>query len=309
MLPSMNVRTRTRSLVAAMIALLALSLSACGDSETEAGGGDSTATSGSTGNTTSSAGATDPAGIVKAVKWSDNVTITVSGDSVRFVSNGIPSHELPDQFLVPGGDFTPPVDASEVSPFDTAKVVTETPLDVELPLNPTYSETVTDTNLGMIGVVVSGAQLFNDYEDPNRTFVAVNDNFDIAGVDFLDACNGHPLALNVGGGNYHYHGVPYCITDDLDVAGEHSRILGYLLDGFPVYGPQDVDGTKVTGADLDECNGHNGPTPEHPNGIYHYHLKDDKSPYTPNCYHGEVTVTSAGGGGPPGGGPPPGGTP
>jgi YHYH protein len=178
-------------------------------------------------------------------------------------------------------------------------VVTETPLDVTIPLKPAYSDTVTDTNLGMIGVVISGAQMFNDYEDPTRTFIAVDDNFTVDGVAFVDSCNAHPLALNVGGGNYHYHGIPYCITDGIDVAGEHSHILGFLLDGFPLYGPQGTDGSKLVTGDLDECNAHFGPTPEFPNGIYHYHLKEDKSPYTPDCYHGEVTVAGNSGGGPP----------
>jgi hypothetical protein len=245
---------------------------------------------------------------VKAAQWSSNVTISYTDGNFQFVSNGLPSHELADQYLVPGGDFTPPVDASEVTAFNAADVVTETPLDVSIPLNPVYSDTVTDTNLGMIGVVISGAQMFNDYEDPTRTFVAVDDNFTIDGVSFVDSCNGHPLALNVGGGNYHYHGVPYCITDGIDVAGEHSHVLGFLLDGFPLYGPQDTDGSTLVTGDLDECNGHVGPTPEFPNGIYHYHLKEDQSPYTPDCYHGEVTV-AGNGGGPPGGGPPGGGPP
>lgn len=248
---------------------------------------------------------------VKAAQWGDNVTITYGDGTFQFVSNGIPNHEVSDQYLVPGGDFTPPVDASEVSPYDASEVVIETPLDVTIPTKPVYSDTVTQTDLGMIGVVISGAQMFNDYEDMSRSFIALDDNFSIDGVPFVDSCNGHPLAVNAGAGNYHYHGIPYCITDVIDTAGQHSTILGVLLDGFPLYGPQDVDGSKVTGADLDECNGHVGPTPEFPGGIYHYHLKEDVSPYTPNCYHGVVDAASSGGGqaggqgGPPGDGGPP----
>jgi YHYH protein len=257
------------------------------------------------------AGGTDPTAEVdtsagvKAAQWGDNVTITYGDGTFQFVSNGIPNHELSDQYLVPGGAFTPPVDESEVSAFDAAEVVIETPLDVTIPTKPVYSDTVTDTSLGMIGVMISGAQMFNDYEDQARSFIAVNDNFSIDGVPFVDSCNGHPLAINAGAGNYHYHGIPYCITDVIDTAGSHSKILGVLKDGFPLYGPQDVDGTKVTGDDLDECNGHFGPTPEFPAGIYHYHSKEDVSPYTPNCYHGVVDSSGDTGGGqgaPPGGG-------
>lgn len=241
---------------------------------------------------------------IEAAQWSDNVTIEVGSDSFNFSSNGIPSHEIPDQFLVPTtGSFSPPVTADEVSAVDSSIAVVETPVDLDIPLNPVYSDTTTDTNLGTIGVVLSGAQLFNDYEDQDRSFVAVDDNFDVDGVFFVDSCNGHPLALQAdgtGSGSYHYHGVPYCITDVVDVDGEHSSILGFLIDGFPFYGPQDEGGSTITSDDLDECSGHVGPTPEFPEGIYHYHLTEDRSPYTVDCYHGVVESSSdTGAGGPP----------
>jgi len=46
--------------------------------------------------------------------------------------------------------------------------------------------------------------------------------------------------------------------------------------------------------DLDVCNGHFGPTPDFPQGIYHYHstiengLGEMGFPYFLICYHGEV---------------------
>jgi YHYH protein len=279
-------------------ATLVLVISACGN--------DVTASTSNQSSDTASTDASSPVDTtdgVKAAQWGDNVTIAVNDETFQFESNGIPNHEIDDQYLVPQGDFTPPVDESEVTATDAADSVTETPLDVSIPLSPEYTETVTETNLGMIGVVISGAQQFNDYEDQTRTFIAVDDNFSVGGVSFVDACNGHPLAANVGGGNYHYHGVPYCITDAIDAGDEHSHILGFLLDGFPVYGPQDDNGVAVDRADLDECNGEFGPTPEFPDGIYHYHIMEDQSPYTPDCYHGVVdTSTTGGGAAPPGGG-------
>ena len=124
----------------------------------------------------------------------------------------------------------------------------------------------------------------------HQTTVALDDNFSIGGVSFLDACNGHPIPLFVGGGDYHYHGIPYCITDDIDHPNRHSRMLGVVRDGFPFYGPQDVRGEEITSADLDECSGHFGPTPEFPWGVYHYHLSEDQAPYSINCYHGEIDI-------------------
>lgn len=243
---------------------------------------------------------------VEAAQWGDNVTITTGGESFQFESDGIPNHELPDQFLVPQeGSFTPPVSEDEVNATDTDVAVVESPVDETITLSPTYIDETSDTNLGLIGVVISGAQLFNDYEDTDRSFVAVDDNFSVDGVFFVDSCNGHPLALNADGtgqGNYHYHGIPYCLTDIVDLEGEHSSILGFLVDGFPFYGPKGESGVTITSDDLDECSGHLGATPEFPEGIYHYHITEDRSPYTVDCYHGEVEASAGGVAGPPPGG-------
>ncbi|MGB3635542.1 MAG: YHYH protein [Rubrobacteraceae bacterium] len=220
---------------------------------------------------------------IEAAQWSDNIEITYGDGTFRYVSDGIPSHEYDDQYLIPLGP--PGTPDPEFEPVDAEELVTETPLDGEITLNPVYSEETTSTSLGMIGVMISGAQLFNDYEDPERSLVAIDGNVTIDGVSFIDACSAHTLAQ---GGDYHYHGVPYCISEDIDEEGEHSKMLGVLLDGFPYYGPQDEDGSTLTSDDLDECSGHEGPTPEFPEGIYHYHLTKDQSPYSIDCFHGEI---------------------
>jgi len=146
---------------------------------------------------------------------------------------------------------------------------------------------------------------------------------------------------------------------------EHSPIIGWAFDGYPIYGMYGYnddqtslkpitssyaiertqeggdqgyngidDWNYVEGAgDLDECNGRFGPTPEYPDGIYHYvstplsgsptMVTDTNGatvgmigfPYFLLCYHGVADVDSqdvgggqGGGGGPPGGGGgPPGG--
>jgi hypothetical protein len=228
---------------------------------------------------------------VKAAKWSNNVKITYAESTFTFTSSGLPSHELPDQFLVPSGQPTDP-NVKWVAK-DTKTFIKGSTLTVQLPLRPTYSTAVTKTSLGQIGVMISGAQLFNDYEDPQLSVVAIDDNKRVTpvGAYFLDACSGHPLQ---SGADYHYHGVPYCITDTVDVANEHFRIIGFVRDGFPVYGPRNASGKKLTNADLDECSGHVGVTPEFPNGIYHYHLTDDAAPYSLNCYHGVVATRATG---------------
>lgn len=49
-----------------------------------------------------------------------------------------------------------------------------------------------------------------------------------------------------------------------------SALVGVLLDGFPLYGPVERDGS--TPSDLDECGGHVGLTRDVERPIYHYHV-------------------------------------
>lgn len=203
--------------------------------------------------------------------WADDIEISIGQDDVTFGSDGYPNHDVLEAYALMGGT-------------DTAGVV---PSDVTftIPLQPTWSDEVTETGLGTIGLAISGAVYFNPYEGDGVS-VALDNNFDVGGIPFLDPCSGHPLPDET---QYHYHGVPYCITDEVDTPGEHSVIIGVLLDGYPVYGPLGEDGDAA--ADLDECNGHDGITPEFPDGIYHYHITE-VSPYIMSCYHGEVDASS-----------------
>lgn len=241
---------------------------------------------------------------VASAGWADNVAITINedADTFTFDSDGVPSHGYAEQYLNPKGTPGTPVAEYTIDQFDivdSAEFFTVSPINTEITTLPVYSETPTDTPLGRIGVTLSGSQLFNDYENQERSIVAMDDNFIHDHAAFLDECNGH--ALN-DGTSYHYHGIPVCLTVDLDVEGEHSYMLGVLEDGFPVYANQDINGEVIGDAELDDCSGHFGPTPEFPDGIYHYHLTADEAPYSVDCYHGEIEIaTRAQGGG--GGGP------
>ena len=110
--------------------------------------------------------------------------------------------------------------------------------------------------------------------------------------------------------------------------GSHSAVIGVAMDGYPIYGLWGYDDqmnvvemkssyklkqgeTGYNGIDdyvyvqglghLDVCNGHFGPTPEFPDGIYHYHStmmngEDDMGfPYFLLCYHGETFLDESGG--------------
>jgi hypothetical protein len=239
---------------------------------------------------------------VASADWAENVIITFddTADTFTFKSNGIPDHGFAEQYLIPTDPTDQPFSDKPAEFFNvvnSADYFVETPIDTTITTTPAYSEEVTETSLGRIGVSLSGAQIFNDYEDRERAVVAQDDQVIHDHVAFLDACNGHTL---VDGSGYHYHGIPVCLTVRLDVEGEHSYMLGVLEDGFPVYANQDLNGEEIGSDELDECSGHVGPTPEFPDGIYHYHLTADEAPYMIDCYHGEIEQASGptGSGGP-----------
>lgn len=174
-----------------------------------------------------------------------------------------------------------------------------------VPLNPVINSNVTETALGTVGVAINGLPIYNPFEDANQTAALGR---------IFSTCCGHPQLTGV----YHYHKYPTCLKllrgdawrsekekcDELDAlvaGGGHSPLIGFALDGWPVYGPVGWSNTgrvskllksSYTGVndaygnpsyvagsgDLDECNGLVSPTPEFPEGIYHYVMTIEANP-------------------------------
>ena len=180
-------------------------------------------------------------------------------------TDGVPNH--PSPYFGEGNDGYINAHAGMVV---NPNRIQEQNLVLRVPRNPTVSDTVSDTNLGPIGVAINGVALFNQYA--GRT--AVGDWLPLEReIETFDTSNGHPEQRSM----YHYHLEPLFLTQD-----DESALIGWSLDGFPVYGPLNPDGTAP---DLDELNGEFGPTPEYPDGIYHYHVTDI-DPYLIGGYRG-----------------------
>jgi hypothetical protein len=229
---------------------------------------------------------------VQGAAWSSNVSVSVSSNMITVASNGEPSATYwtrPADYAVPNaGVVVPNKKTAHISP-DPTQVV---PISLSIPTVPTWSTTTTPTSGGPIGILVSGAPLFDPYEGDGTT-VALASNFHLKGpggtkVFFVDACNGHPGPM----GAYHYHGLPSCITSKIDTATGPSHILGVALDGFPIYGDRSMSGKMIKAGQLDACNGIYSATPEFPGGIYHYVLLNTKNNRSSlGCYHGVVSTT------------------
>jgi hypothetical protein len=109
-------------------------------------------------------------------------------------------------------------------------------------------------------------------------------------ASFIDSCNSHPTPLTTGY-TWHHHGIPSCLVAQIDGTTGPSHLIGIALDGFPIYGGRDINGNTIAVSQLDACNGITSPTPEFPNGVYHYVLPagvtGSRSSLT--CYAGTVS--------------------
>ncbi len=103
--------------------------------------------------------------------------------------------------------------------------------------------TLTQTPLGHLGVWSNGVSIFNakDGMSYNNANVWHQDALFHEGVSF-DNCLGHPAP----GGEYHHHVNPKCLYNDSDSLN-HSPIIGYAFDGFPIYGAYAYTNANGTG--------------------------------------------------------------
>jgi hypothetical protein len=131
----------------------------------------------------------------------------------------------------------------------------------KIPLTPTKATTSQETPLGAMGVSLNGVPFFNQYAAGRAVLTGEINSFDQYG--------GHPAQA----GDYHYHIEPTYLT----TTKGKDVLLGFLLDGYPVYGPTE-NGKTITDTDLDNYHGHSHATADYPNGIYHYHITSE-DPY------------------------------
>jgi hypothetical protein len=147
----------------------------------------------------------------------------------------------------------------------------------KIPLKPALNNSHSATPLGPIGIALNGVALFNQYAGPSQPLTGEIASF--------DKYYGHPQQS----GMYHYHVEPLYLTS---VKSTKSGLMGFLLDGFPVYGPKEENGNTVTSSGLDVYHGHTHVTIDYPNGIYHYHFTDDAPYLNGNGFYGTPgTVT------------------
>lgn len=116
---------------------------------------------------------------------------------------------------------------------------------------------------GAVALAANGIPIFNPQN--NRGEIS-------ADIGELDQWGGHCGRAD----DYHYHAAPLHLQS---IVGK-DKPIAYAMDGYPIYGLTEPDGSPPTG--LDTFHGHTTP------GLgYHYHAST-KYPYINGGFHGEV---------------------
>ena len=117
---------------------------------------------------------------------------------------------------------------------------------------------------GAIALAVNGVPIFNPLNNRGEDAFLIGE---------LDDYGGHCGRAD----DYHYHIAPVHLEKQVG----KGMPIAYALDGYPIYGYTEPDGSPVKG--LDRFNGH-----EDADGNYHYHATKTY-PYLNGGFHGEVT--------------------
>ena len=117
---------------------------------------------------------------------------------------------------------------------------------------------------GAIALAVNGVPIFNPIKNDGRTDTLLAGELDIYG--------GHCGRAD----DYHDHIAPVHLEK---IVGQ-GQPVAYALDGYPIYGYSESDGSRVR--KLDRLNGH-----EDANGHYHYHATKTY-PYLNGEFYGQI---------------------
>jgi YHYH protein len=186
-----------------------------------------------------------------------------------FSTNDFPSH--------PTGTYPIPSDSVAFQYDKNPNKISKQSMLLQLPAKPVLAPQA-GCAPGALGVLLSGSVLFNALDAPGRDAVA---------HETQDACQGHPQVSGV----YHYHSVSACVDKKREADG-HSSLVGYMVDGFGLFGHYSKGGKLLTSQDLDECHGHTHVIPwdDKQVNMYHYHATWD-FPYSAGCLRGRYKMS------------------
>ena len=186
----------------------------------------------------------DPEFVVRSFRpFGDDVSVRWDDDYFYVESSGMPGHPMMVGIRAWNGQVPIPQPYAGGNAF-------------RFTLRPRFAETPVSARetlfRGAIAIAANGIPIFNPIKQDGRT-----DTY-LAGE--LDDFGGHAGRAD----DYHYHVAPVHLSDRIG----RNVPLAWALDGFPMFGYVEADGSEVR--DLDWLNGHAGPE-----GPYHYHATPD----------------------------------
>ncbi len=203
-------------------------------------------------------------------------SVTLDGDYVVIKCTGLPDHKSPYyQGTQWEAEKYEAYNGSNANWKQNPNKIAQGNYTFRIPRKPVEAATKSATPLGPIGVSINGVPFFNQYAAQMAPLTNEINGFDQYG--------GHPQQQ----GMYHYHVEPLYLTAHKG----KDALMGFLLDGFPVYGPVE-NGVPVTNDMLDAYHGHIQATADYPGGIYHYHITSADPYINGNGFYGTPgTVT------------------
>ncbi len=178
----------------------------------------------------------------------DAVTVYIDGSEVVIETTGLPNHET----VYWGEGHELYLEEPDVALTPSIMSSNNNATTIRVDATPNLSGNQVDTQLGTIGIAVSGSSIFNDQEGNGPLNQAA------ASLDWTGA--------HIGPGVYHYHLEPKAFTNDDD------NLVGILLDGVFLYGRK-CSSTGTYPDDLDASGGHYSTTQYSDGNVeYHYHI-------------------------------------
>ena len=196
--------------------------------------------------------------------------IYVEGSFLVIKTTGLPDHKSPYYSGTAWASLKaePYNGMNESFSLDLSRIA-ENDILYKIPLWPRVASTHVATPLTAMGVAINGVSFYNQFATANILLTTEVNGFDQYG--------GHPSQDGI----YHYHKEPTYLT----ATKGKDALMGFMLDGFPIYGPLENNKT-VTNSDLDAYHGHIGVTADYPNGTYHYHITATAPYINSNGYYG-----------------------
>lgn len=202
------------------------------------------------------------------VTWISEFNVSLDGNGNRIITgNALPNH--------PTGVF--PIDSNSIAfQYDRNPNIIDThQIMYVFPAIPQVAPQPSCVTYGPSGITLSGSAIYHGASTLGN---------DAAAHEMLDRFGGH----TDGTERYHYHYLADDLQDHIHPhTSGHSGLMGYMLDGFGIYGPYGENGELLTSNDLDECHGHTHPVMWDGQliDLYHYHWTYD-FPYTIGCFKG-----------------------